>query len=256
MITIISCLNATVIAVAESQKASPFYAFEQSDLFGRCVVALLFVASIIAWTIMIDKWFALKRTKRECSEVLKRFNDHSITGFLALGPTLSGSMGSISKAVRSGLCELMTLSPEALEALLADDETALSLCDRDLHRIRSRAESQVDAEVMEIESRLGILSSIVSASPFLGLLGTVWGVMMAFSGMAIHGKADINAIAPGVSGALLTTVVGLLVAIPAVIGYNVLVNDVKRVTVNLDNFADELLTKLEVAGKAPEGTRE
>ena len=100
----------------------------------------------------------------------------------------------------------------------------------------------MDEEIIQIEQRLGLLSSIVSVSPFLGLLGTVWGVMLSFIGMAIEGKADINAIAPGVSGALLTTVVGLLVAIPAVIGYNFLSSQVKICAVRMDNFAEDLLS--------------
>jgi biopolymer transport protein TolQ len=100
---------------------------------------------------------------------------------------------------------------------------------------------------MTMEERLGLLGSIVSAAPFLGLLGTVWGVMIAFCGMAVQGKADINAIAPGVSGALLTTVVGLLVAIPALIGFNLLTNKIKKLTIDLDNAAEQLLGLLKSA---------
>ena len=108
-------------------------------------------------------------------------------------------------------------------------------------QIKARVERVVDEEIMTMEERLGLLGSIVSAAPFLGLLGTVWGVMIAFCGMAAQGTANINAIAPGVSGALLTTVVGLLVAIPALIGFNLLTNKIKRLTIDLDNAAEQLL---------------
>ena len=108
-------------------------------------------------------------------------------------------------------------------------------------QIEARVERVVDEEIMTMEERLGLLGSIVSAAPFLGLLGTVWGVMIAFCGMAAQGTANINAIAPGVSGALLTTVGGLLVAIPALIGFNLLTNKIKRLTIDLDNAAEQLL---------------
>ena len=253
MLTTIIGPQLVLIASTGVQKASPFYAFKQSDLFGRGIVALLFFASILAWTIMIDKWLNLKKTRLNCEEAMTCFTGRGIAEFLALCPTMSGAMGNIVCAVCSGLKELSGKSSEAMEATLSSGKLPVVMCDQGLRRIRSRAEAQVDAEVMEIESKLGFLSSIVSASPFLGLLGTVWGVMMAFSGMAMQGKADIKAIAPGVSGALLTTVVGLLVAIPAVIGYNILVNQVKRLTVDLDNFTEEVLTKLDVAGRSDEG---
>jgi biopolymer transport protein ExbB/TolQ len=87
----------------------------------------------------------------------------------------------------------------------------------------------------------------VSASPFLGLLGTVWGVMEAFGGMAASGSAMLSAVAPGISGALLTTVVGLLVALPSAIGYNLLTNKIRRISVQMDNFAQEFISETQNA---------
>jgi biopolymer transport protein TolQ len=86
---------------------------------------------------------------------------------------------------------------------------------------------------------MGLLATAVSSAPFLGLLGTVWGVMDAFGGMAVKGSATLSAVAPGISAALLTTVVGLLVALPSAIGYNLLTNQIRRLTVQMDNFAQE-----------------
>ena len=87
---------------------------------------------------------------------------------------------------------------------------------------------------------MGLLATAVTAAPFLGLLGTVWGVMEAFSGMAATGSPMLSAVAPGISGALLTTVVGLLVALPSSIGYNMLSNKIRRFCVEMDNFSQEL----------------
>jgi biopolymer transport protein ExbB/TolQ len=90
-----------------------------------------------------------------------------------------------------------------------------------------------------------VLSSAVSGAPFLGLLGTVWGVMDAFAGIAQAGNANLAAMAPGISGSLITTIIGLLVAIPAMFGYNFLVTSVRSMLVQADNFAAELSSEIE-----------
>ena len=101
------------------------------------------------------------------------------------------------------------------------------------------------SESLVLESGIILLALAVSGAPFLGLLGTVWGVMDTFAGVAQAGRADLAAMAPGVAAALITTVAGLLVAIPSMFGYNWLVHNLRVQTVELDNFAQELASKLE-----------
>jgi biopolymer transport protein ExbB/TolQ len=104
----------------------------------------------------------------------------------------------------------------------------------------------VAQESLKLESGLIILAIAVSGAPFLGLLGTVWGVMQTFAGIATSTQgATLAAMAPGVSAALITTVAGLLVAIPSMFGYNWLVHNLRVLTVELDNFAQELVSKME-----------
>ncbi|PWU06292.1 MAG: flagellar motor protein MotA, partial [Verrucomicrobia bacterium] len=91
-----------------------------------------------------------------------------------------------------------------------------------------------------------ILGSIISGAPFLGLLGTVWGVMDAFGNIALQSSTSLQNLAPGVSGALLTTVAALLVAIPAVFGYNYLLSQTKQMVVDLENFASALIDQIEL----------
>jgi biopolymer transport protein ExbB/TolQ len=100
-------------------------------------------------------------------------------------------------------------------------------------------ERAVGEESLKLESNLILLATAVSGAPFLGLLGTVWGVMDAFSGIAMAGQASLAAMAPGVSGALITTVVGLLVAIPAMFGYNFLTTSILSQNIQMENFAAE-----------------
>jgi biopolymer transport protein TolQ len=99
---------------------------------------------------------------------------------------------------------------------------------------------------------MGLVATAASTAPFLGLLGTVWGVMEAFGGMALGGTAMLSAVAPGISGALLTTVVGLLVALPSVVGYNLLSDSIRRISVEMDNFVDELMADVERQYRDPE----
>lgn len=92
---------------------------------------------------------------------------------------------------------------------------------------------------------MGLLATAVSSSPMLGLLGTVWGVMDSFVAMAQQGSVNLSAVAPGIAGALLTTVIGLLVAIPSAIGYNLLASRVRTLSVLMDNFADEFMAEVQ-----------
>ena len=113
-------------------------------------------------------------------------------------------------------------------------------------------ENAVSQEALKLESGLILLAIAVSGGPFLGLLGTVWGVMSTFAGIAQSGSATLTAMAPGVSAALITTVAGLLVAIPSMFAYNWLVHNLRVLTVELDNFAQELISKMETEYLADE----
>ena len=115
-----------------------------------------------------------------------------------------------------------------------------------MEHVKRALERAVSQESLKLESGLILLAIAVSGAPFLGLLGTVWGVMSAFSDVALKGSADLAALAPGVSSALVTTVAGLLVAIPSMFGYNWLVHNLRVLTVELDNFAQLLVSKMEV----------
>ncbi len=114
-----------------------------------------------------------------------------------------------------------------------------------IEHIKRNMERSVSEESLRLESGLIMLAIAVSGSPFLGLLGTVWGVMSAFSYVAVAQSADLATMAPGVAGALIATVGGLLVAIPSMFGYNWLVHNLRVFTVEMDNFAQDLTSKIE-----------
>jgi len=114
-----------------------------------------------------------------------------------------------------------------------------------MEHVKRSLERAVAQQSLRLESGLILLAIAVSGAPFLGLLGTVWGVMSAFSYVAMKGSADLKTMAPGVAGALITTVAGLLVAIPSMFGYNWLVHSLRVLTIELDNFAQELVSHME-----------
>jgi len=114
-----------------------------------------------------------------------------------------------------------------------------------MEHVKRSLENTVSQESLKLESGLILLAIAVSGAPFLGLLGTVWGVMSTFGHIAQQGSATMAAMAPGVAAALITTVAGLLVAIPSMFGYNWLVHTLRVLTVDLDNFAQELVSKME-----------
>lgn len=114
-----------------------------------------------------------------------------------------------------------------------------------LRAVSAAMERAVGESALGLESQLILLSTAVAGAPFLGLLGTVWGVMDTFAGVAVAGKPNLAAMAPGVSGALVTTIFGLLVAIPAMFGYNFILSNLRALIVETENFAAEFLCELE-----------
>lgn len=148
---------------------------------------------------------------------------------------------------RAGCREMsfqMLGSAELDETFTARLDMAERLTPQQMEVVNSAMERAVGETALRLESRMILLATAVSGAPFLGLLGTVWGVMDTFGGIAAAGKASLAAMAPGVAGALVTTVMGLLVAIPSMFGYNFLVTNIRALVVQMENFAAELSSEL------------
>jgi biopolymer transport protein ExbB/TolQ len=224
---------------------SPFFAFQQSDWIGRFIVLVLTLASILAWTIFVDKWLFLRGMRRQIDSFLKFYSGSAspVEVFLHLD-TCDGPLRAVAQRGLDSLAKVVGLDPEELVTEMRRSGLPTGVGALEMATVDSSIEASIDDEILRMESRLGLLGSIVSAAPFVGLLGTVWGVMMAFTGMAAQGKADINALAPGVSGALLTTVVALMVAIPALFSYNALTTKIRTLTVDMENFSADFISAL------------
>ena len=223
------------------------YAFWNSNLAGKAVIACLLCGSIFSWSVMISKIVMVRRAKRETLRLLRRFR--TARKPLAIYQSRESYSGSPAYAVYLAGCRELTF--HLLGTTEIDDTFATRLAEADrispvaMNSVRSAMEREVGEQALRLEDRMTILATAVSGAPFLGLLGTVWGVMDTFSGIAIANHASLAAMAPGVSGALITTVTGLLVAIPAMFGYNFLVVTLRAMTVELDNFAAELASSFD-----------
>ena len=196
---------------------------------------------------MITKMRMLRFAKKQSEHFMEAFRqDRQPLQIMTQGLSFEGSpFYYIYEAGCRELCFQILGSMEVDETFEARLQMAPRISASQMRSVTAAMERAVGESALNLESKMIILSTAVSGAPFVGLLGTVWGVMDAFGGIAASGSASLAAMAPGVSGALITTVTGLLVAIPAMFGLNFLVTSVQAMIVYCDNFAAELSSALE-----------
>lgn len=212
-------------------------AFMDSNLAGQVIVIVLAILSVVAWSVMLGKYFDLKALEESNRITENKLRDASSLVECAASRHLEGPYSEILKEamaawVRSGTGN----SKEELSLRMGHVENAIQ---RALNR-----------QSLRYESKMVPLGSIVSGAPFLGLLGTVWGVMESFGTVGMQASVTLQALAPGVSGALLTTVAGLVVAIPSVFGYNYLLATSRGLMTSMENFASSLADKIELDSRS------
>jgi biopolymer transport protein TolQ len=223
------------------------FAFEHATIAGKLVLLLLAVVSIFSWSIMITKLRVIQFARKQNARFLAAFRqDRQPLRLLEKNARFPGS--PLFNVYRAG-CREMTFhllgSSEVDETFRARLEIAEKVSPVQMGAVSVAMERAVGETALALESQMILLATAVSGSPFLGLLGTVWGVMDAFTGVAEASSASLAAMAPGVSGALITTVTALCVAIPAMFGYNFLVTSIRAMIVEMDNFAAELASEFD-----------
>src|SRR4051812_16406878 len=221
------------------QHSELFFIWDKATPEGKAIIGVLVVFSMFAWSVMISKFLSMRRARK--------LNDYFNEEFSAQKEV----KGIFDRNLQVDGCPLFAVYRDAMVELDRRLKTATSekrrryLSVKSMEHLKRTMERAVAQESLKLESGLILLAIAVSGAPFLGLLGTVWGVMSTFSYIASAGHADLTTMAPGVSAALVTTVAGLLVAIPSMFGYNWLVHTLRVLTVQLDNFAQELVSKVE-----------
>ena len=209
--------------------------FFQSNFAGQVIVIILLGFSLLAWGAMFCKKADLSEMKRQNSATAKAVAQTNSVVEAAAMRRLSGPYAEILRDAASALEQ-----SGAQNAASADDKnSAMTFVDNALQRSLSR-------QLMKYESRMILLGTVISGAPFLGLLGTAWGVMDSFGSMSAQASVTLQQLAPGVAGALLTTVAGLCVAIPAVFGYNYLTSQSRELMTDTENFASLLSDIIEM----------
>lgn len=222
------------------------FALKHSTVPGQAVLVCLFFGSIFSWSVMVTKLRVIQFAKKQKGRFLALFRADRQP--LRLYEMQARFDGAPIYAVYKAGCQELTFhllgSSEVDETFRARLDGA-KITPAQMKAVTSAMERAVGENALKIESQMILLATAVSGAPFIGLLGTVWGVMDTFSGVAQAGSANLTAMAPGVSAALITTVTGLLVAIPAMFGYNFLVTSIRGMIVEMDNFAAELASEFE-----------
>lgn len=219
------------------------FGLEYSTLTAWIICALLGVLSISSWAVMLSKMRLLSRTRKASREFLKEFRDsfHPLALFQTRERFELSPMYHIYHAACRELSFYLVGEDEPGKSFSSRLQGAGRITSSQMGAVQNAMERAAAEAALRLEGRLGVVATALTAAPFLGLLGTVWGVMDSFGAIVEGGEgAGLAALAPGVSAALVTTVVGLLVAIPSMVGYNFLVNRIREMIVRLNNFASEL----------------
>jgi len=212
----------------------------------QLVLLLLLIFSVVSWAIILLKYFNIKKVIREnglflsiymrstkLSEIFpeaKKFRHSALAEIFRAGYS---ELAKVAKAVRT---------PQGKDAPEVGGQGIEIAGIDNVERAMNRASG---SEAGKLEAALGFLATTGSASPFIGLFGTVWGIMDTFKGIGARGSATLAVVAPGISEALIATAAGLAAAIPAVIFYNYYLNRIKTMTLEMDNFTSELLNIVE-----------
>jgi biopolymer transport protein TolQ len=202
----------------------------RADPVVKAVMALLALASLWSWAIIFNKWVALGTLRRRAEKFERSFWSGTSLDDLyqQYAPRINHPMVAVfASAIREWRRAFEGGPPR--ESLLA------SIKDR----IDKAMSVTIQRESQGIENQLGFLATVGATAPFVGLFGTVWGIMNSFSAIAARHDTTLAVVAPGIAEALFATAMGLLAAIPAVIFYNKFVNDIGRYTGRLESFADE-----------------
>ena len=195
----------------------------------QLVMALLLAVSIASWAAIFQKLIALRKVKALNEDFERDFwSGTSLNDLYAAATNNAKQAGPMERIFASGMREFQKLR----ERRVQDPGTLLDGARRAMRASHQR-------EVDEVESHLSFLASVGSVSPYVGLFGTVWGIMHAFTGLASLQQVTLATVAPGIAEALVATAIGLFAAIPAVVAYNRFARDIDRVAIKLETFIEE-----------------
>jgi biopolymer transport protein TolQ len=208
-----------------------------SGLLVQLVLYLLIAFSIASWGIIFYKFKQVRKAKKESAEFIEIFWDRrNLSSIHDASRELKAS--PVAQVFRAGYEELVRVSRTKKDFSPGESFTTELGGVENVSRAMKRATS---VEITKLEKSLTFLATTASTSPFVGLFGTVWGIMNAFRGLSVTHSSSIQAVAPGIAEALIATAAGLAAAIPALMAYNHFAERIKVLAVDMDNFSHEFL---------------
>ena len=207
--------------------------FLNASIVVKSVIVILILASIVSWMIIFERWIYIKKVKQEFFDFETRF--WSDSGLEAL--LLTSQEGEHEPIGAEYIFQVGYLDYKRLTAEKIDSDTIMSSVQRNMQAALTKEQSL-------LEKHLPFLATVASVSPYIGLFGTVWGIMNSFRGLAGSSQATLSAVAPGISEALIATAIGLFAAIPALIAYNKYISDSDRLISSFEGFKEEFSSVL------------
>ncbi|HEX3672928.1 MAG TPA: protein TolQ, partial [Rhizomicrobium sp.] len=204
--------------------------FRNADVIVKAVFVLLLLASIWSWVIIINKWMVLGTLRRRADKFEKVFWS---------GLSLDELYQQFAQKTDNPMTAVFNSALREWRRAFEGGSPREALLPGVKDRIDKAMSVTILRETMGIEKQLGFLATVGATAPFVGLFGTVWGIMNSFSAIAARHDTTLAVVAPGIAEALFATAMGLLAAIPAVIFYNKFVNDIGRYSGRLEGFSDE-----------------
>jgi biopolymer transport protein TolQ len=229
--------DAPIVPATPQNSSALLEMLHNSGATAMTVLVLLLLCSVFSWSIMLTKWSLFRKAQMQSGRFIRAFRKSTRLGEIAAvadqfkpSPLVNVFNEIADEYQRQTGGRGMPRNPQALE----------------------RAAQTASSESLTMmESRLTWLATIAAVAPFIGLFGTVMGIIDAFHGLGTAGAATLRAVAPGISEALITTAAGLVVAVPAVVGYNQFTSRLREFGARMDDFARELLNAIENAGAGP-----
>jgi len=211
-----------------TQDISILYLILNASVLVQGVMLLLVIVSVMSWTFIFRKMFSVRRARRQTERFEEEFwAGGDLNDLYAHAQSRRARVGALGRIFESGMREYQKGRQQRFETGV--------LLDGARRAMRASYQREMDA----LESHLSFLASVGSVSPYVGLFGTVWGIMNAFRGLAGLQQATLAHVAPGIAEALVATAIGLFAAIPAVVAYNRFVHEVDRLAIRFETFIEE-----------------
>lgn len=205
----------------------------------KLVLILLILFSILSWAIVIYKYRIIRKMEKESEKFLEFFWQKKQFAFI-FDASSNYRFSPLARVFVAGYKELLQTTAQK-----RDIQPNVQFNIGEIDSIQRVLKKAISGEIGKVEKAVSFLATTGNTTPFIGLFGTVWGIMNSFRGIGIKGSASLAVVAPGISEALIATAMGLMAAIPAVVAYNHFVTRINRMAVEMENFAGDFLNIVE-----------